>query len=116
VSTKSVASFVLAMAFLIITGGQSTAYDCSEAKYQADHQRMDMAFKTGILRNDTGGDSVFISEAYWRGLSFAQKNEFADALVCAVAGAGKGLRSMRFRSDMTGKLIGDWNMGTLTVP
>lgn len=91
------------------------AYDCSEATYQAARGRMTLAFGTGVLKNDKG-TSVFISERYWRGLSFAEKQAFADQLVCAVAGVGKGLASMTFRSDMTGNPVGEWSWGTLTVP
>jgi hypothetical protein len=75
---------------------------------------MQEAFALGLLRNDHGM-AVFISEGLWRRMSFAEKLEFTYALNCAVAGVGKGLGSLRFRSDMTGHTIGEWNMGTLTV-
>lgn len=75
---------------------------------------MDLAFKLGILRNDSGA-GVFISEAFWSQMSFSQKQAFADNLVCATAGVGRGLYRIRFRSDMTGKELGEWKTGILTV-
>ena len=76
---------------------------------------MELAFGTGILKNDSGL-SVFISETYWNQMKFEEKSRFAEALDCAVAGVGKSVAEMTFRSDRTGKTIGDWSWGTLTVP
>jgi len=96
---------------------RAEAYDCSQSRYDSAHKRMDLAFRTGVLSNDPRPPlSVFISERFWTSITFQQKQEFADALVCAVAGPGKGLSNLNLRSDMTGKIIGDWSWGKLTVP
>jgi hypothetical protein len=91
---------------------------CSKQQYEADHLQMELAFGTGILKNDAKGSGlgVFISEAYWNQMTFEQKTRFAEAFDCAIAGVGKSIAEMKFRSDRTGKTIGEWSWGTLTVP
>jgi len=110
-----VISFWLATAVVIASWETSEARDCTEAQYKIDYPKIELAFGIGILRNDKGGD-VFISEGYWTSLTFAQKVDFAESLSCAVAGVGKAIATITFRSDMTGKTIGEWHWGDLTVP
>jgi len=94
-------------------------YDgCTEQKHKSDQLQMELAFGTGILKNDEKGSglSVFVSEIYWNQMTFEQKTRFVEAFDCAVAGVGKSIAEMKFRSDRTGKTIGEWSWGTLTVP
>jgi hypothetical protein len=49
-------------------------------------------------------------------MTYVEKIEFTEALVCAWAGVGKGILKLQLRSDMTGKVIGKWDINRLTVP
>jgi hypothetical protein len=83
---------------------------------------MTAATKDGILRADpdSGSDgitlSVYVSEKFWEGMTFIEKSAFTKALVCTGAGVGKGILKLHLRSDMTGKVIGKWDINRLTVP
>jgi hypothetical protein len=52
----------------------------------------------------------------WERMTYVEKTDFAEALVCATAGVGKGILKLHLRSEMTGKVIGNWNINRLTVP
>jgi hypothetical protein len=97
---------------------QSRGYDCSEKTYQYAHTKITLAFGTGILQNDPGGGvSVLVAESYWRRLTFREKTRFAEEIVCATAGAGKGLSGLTLKSLSTGNVIGEWGpFGGLSVP
>jgi hypothetical protein len=49
-------------------------------------------------------------------MTYVEKIDFTEALVCAWAGVGKGILKLHLRSDMTGKVIGNWSINQLTVP
>lgn len=98
--------------------GSAAAYDCSSTKHKEARERIVFAIESGIIQPIPGGGSraILLNDVFWSRLTFPQKQIFADELVCAAAGEGKGLRSIQIRSLMTGKPLGDWNMGTLTLP
>lgn len=102
---------------LLALPGRVQAYECSTEVYKDAYPKMDALFRAGTLQKGTGGAlSVMINEAAWGGLTFNQKQAFADRLVCSIAGVGKGLYSLDIQSNMTGKVIGAWKLGTLSVP
>lgn len=114
---KSIACVVILTTVLVAASVRCHARDCTASQHKTDKARMEAAFGAGILKNDKDAHpGVFISENYWRRLTFAETIEFTETLSCAVAGVGKALSDMRFRSDMTGKVVGVWSWGTLTVP
>jgi hypothetical protein len=41
----------------------------------------------------------------WERMTYVEKTDFAEALVCATAGVGKGILKLHLRSEMTGKVI-----------
>jgi hypothetical protein len=83
---------------------------------------MAAATKEGTLKPDpeSGLDgitlSIFVSEAVWGRMTFIEKVDFVESLVCAWAGVGKGLLVLHLRSEMTGQAIGEWRLNRLTVP
>jgi hypothetical protein len=91
---------------------------CSKQKYESDRLQMELAFGRGILKNDEEGSElgVFVSERYWNQMTFKEKTQFAEALSCAASGVGKEIAETKFRSDVTGKTIGEWSWGRFTVP
>jgi hypothetical protein len=103
---------------LAVSTTAATAYDCSPETYKSARAKVGLAFATGRLAvNPTDKNAnVLISDQYWGTMPLPEKITFADAMVCAVAGVGKAMRSFQFRSLTTGKPVGDWNMGTLTLP
>jgi hypothetical protein len=38
----------------------------------------------------------------WERMTYVEKTDFAEALVCATAGVGKGILKLHLRSEMTG--------------
>jgi hypothetical protein len=80
------------------------------------------ATKAGNLKADpeSGRDgitlSVFVSEAFWGRMTFLEKLDFAESLICAWAGVGKSILVLHLRSEMTGQVIGEWRLNRLTVP
>jgi hypothetical protein len=96
--------------------------ECTAEQHKADVARMTAATKDGILRADpdSGSDgitlSVYVSEKFWEGMTYVEKIDFTESLVCAWAGVGKGILKLQLRSDMTGKVIGKWDINRLTVP
>jgi hypothetical protein len=109
----------IAAAALGVLSGPATAqsYDCSEPTYQRVRPKIVVLFGAGILQNDpNGGVSVLVADRYWSSLTFPQKKDFADALVCAIAGAHKGLSGLTLKSLQSGKVIGEWAAATLTIP
>jgi len=114
VNTSRRAGFLLAVALSCATATCVHARECTAEQYKVDRLKMEIAFGAGLVRPDTLS-SVFISEKLWNGLTYAQKVDFVESLSCAVAGVGKAVSEMTFRSDMTGKVIGEWSWGGLTV-
>lgn len=103
------------MAFLLsLWISQAAAYDCSPQTYALVYPQMDSLFHSGILQKGQG-ISVMVNEDFWRQMPFNEKQAFSDRLVCAIAGSGKGLSLLTFRSNMTGNPIGEWSFGTLKV-
>lgn len=103
----------------VVLAGEASAYDCTQAVYDRAKVEMSLAFGTKTLENDKrggGGLSVLIDERFWRSLTINEKQSFSDRLACAVAGVGKGISSYTLRSKMTGKPVGEYSWGTLTVP
>lgn len=94
------------------------AYDCSKNTHKAAYSRIDTAFRTGILARDPrgGATSVLVADDYWNRMTYPQKIQFAEDLVCAVAGVDKALVGMTFKSLMTGKTLGEWSPGKLKIP
>ena len=107
-----------AIALTTLATSRAQAYDCSEKTYQHAHGKIILAFGTGVLQNDPGGGvSVLVSDDYWRRMTFPDKTRFAEEIVCATAGVGKGLSGLTLKSLSTGKVIGEWGpFGGLTVP
>jgi hypothetical protein len=102
----------------VMVDSRSRGYDCSEKAYKYAHTKIMLAFGTGILQNDPGGGvSVLVAEDYWRRLTFPEKTGFAEKIVCATAGAGKGLSGLTLKSLSTGKVAGEWGpFAGLSVP
>ena len=100
----------------------ATAKECTVEQNKADRARISAATKAGHLRADpeSGRDgitlSVFVSESFWEKMTFVEKSEFTQSLICAWAGVGKGILKLHLRSVMTGNVIGDWSINRLTVP
>jgi hypothetical protein len=94
------------------------AYDCSDKTHRVAKAKMELAFGLGILQNDPNhGLAVLIDDSYWTRMTFPQKTQFAEQLVCAIAGVGKGLTGITLKSLMTGKTVGEWSpLSGLTVP
>lgn len=67
-------------------------------------------------RADFIGVSVLVDDIVWRQMNFPAKKNFADKLVCAIAGEGKGLTELRLRSLSTGRILGDWKADHLDIP
>jgi hypothetical protein len=115
-------SLFFALAFVAVPVVEVFAKECTAEKHDADRTRMIAATEAGILRvdPDSGRDgitlSVYVSEKYWEGMTFIEKSDFTEALVCAWAGVGKGILKLHLRSEMTGKVIGKWDINRLTVP
>ncbi len=103
---------------LIASTSLSAAFDCDTANHKAAFAKMDTAFKTGLLQTAPGGGglTVLVADALWYGMNYPQKQRFAEELTCAIAGAGKGITEMRFKSLQTGKTIGEWKLTTLNIP
>ena len=115
-------SLFLALAFVVLSAAATPAKECAVGQYETDKERMIAATKAGTLKADpaSGRDglapSVFISEAFWYRMTFLEKVDFAELLVCATAGVGRGILVLHLRSDMTGEVIGEWRINQLTVP
>ena len=90
---------------------------CTPAFHAEAKAKIEQAFSAGLLaNNDTpGGLSVTVSEALWRQSDFAWKRNLAEALDCALAGPGKSISDIDFRSSRTNRVVGRWHWGRLTV-
>jgi hypothetical protein len=114
----TIAGVLAVVACLIILAGQVRAqqYDCSEETYRRARPKVESLFGAGVLRKDArSAASVLVLDNYWTQLTSTEKRRFADRLVCAMAGAGKSLAALTFRSLMTGKVLGEWAGGSLSV-
>ena len=115
-------SLLLTFTFVALSANASAAKKCTVEQYEADRARMVTATKDGILKADPESGrhgialSAFVSEAAWVRMTFAEKVDFAESLVCAWAGVDKGILVLNLRSDMTGHVIGEWRVNRLTVP
>ena len=90
---------------------------CTPAYHAEAKAKIEQAFSAGLLAdNDTpGGLSVTVREALWQQSDFAWKRNLAEALDCALAGPGKTVADMNFRSSRTNRVVGRWHWGRLTV-
>jgi len=105
-------------AFLLILAGQGRAqqYDCSEETYRKARPKVESLFGAGVLRKDARSTaSVLVLDNFWTQLTAPEKRRFAERLVCAMAGAGMSLPGLTFKSLMTGKVLGEWAGGSLSV-
>jgi len=115
-------SLFLALVFAALPSAATVAKECTVEQHEADRARMVAATKDGILKADpeSGRDgialSVFVSDAAWGRMTFLEKVDFAESLICATAGVGKGILVLHLRSEMTGQVIGEWRLNRLTVP
>jgi hypothetical protein len=115
-------SLLLALAIAAFATDASVAKECTPQQQELDRARMVAATKDGNLKADpeSGRDgitlSVFVSEAFWGRMPFLEKVDFAESLVCAWAGVGKGILVLHLRSEMSGQVTGEWRLNRLTVP
>jgi len=106
------------IAFLFILAGEARAqqYECSEETYRRARPKVESLFGAGVLRKDARSTaSVLVLDNFWTQLTAPEKRRFADRLVCAMAGAGKSLTGLTLKSLMTGKVLGEWAGGSLSV-
>ena len=108
----------VALIALIAGTAPAVAFDCNAANHAAAYAKMDRAFKSGRLQTSPGGGglAVLVADGLWHSMNYPQKQRFAEELTCAVAGVGKGITEMRFKSLQTGKTIGEWKLTTLNIP
>jgi hypothetical protein len=104
-----------------MASASAEAYDCSPAIFANAQPQMALFFGSGALVKDPNptnfiGLSVLVDDTLWAGKNFPAKKQFADQLVCAIAGVGKGLTELRFKSLSTGRLLGIWRADALTIP
>ena len=115
-------SLFFALAFAALPTATTLAKECTVEQHEADRARMAAATKDGMLKADpeSGLDgislSVFVSDAAWERMAFLEKRDFAESLICAWAGVGKGILVLHLRSERTGQVIGEWRLNRLTVP
>lgn len=116
--TPKCSTLLWSISVTMVMIGQVQAYDCSEKTYQHAHAKIILAFGTGVLQNDPGGGvSVLVADGYWRRMTFPEKTRFAEEIVCATAGTGKGLSGLTLKSLSSGKVVGEWGpIGGLSVP
>jgi len=112
-------SLFLAIALVVTPIAQVAGKECTVEQYETDRKRMTAAAKAGHLHPDpeSGRDgitlSVFIADSFWEGMTYIEKYDFAEALVCGTAGVGKGILVLNLRSEMTGEVIGEWRLNRL---
>jgi len=103
--------------FAAISCTPALAYDCTPTLYGSAKLQITALFATGVLENSSyNGANILIDDRFWRNMPFKEKEAFAERLICAAAGPGKGFSVLTIRSRMTGKPVGEWNMGTLSIP
>ena len=103
---------------LVVFADQAGAqhYDCSEETYRQMRPKVESLFGSGVLRKDPhSAAAVLVLDSYWEQLSASERQRFADRLVCAMAGSGKSLTHLTLKSLMTGKAVGEWTAGSLSV-
>jgi len=87
------------------------SYNCSQTTYDDAKTRVQALFGLGGLVADHGPPlGLFIKDDFWDSMTFPEKSKLAKMIVCAVAGPGKGLTTLRFRSLSTGKTLATWNV------
>jgi hypothetical protein len=52
---------------------------------------------------------VVVNERMWNQIPFDAKTGLADTFDCAVAGPGKALMGVEYRSNLTDKVLARWN-------
>jgi hypothetical protein len=107
---------VTACLFILAGPARAQQYDCSDETYRRARPKVESLFGAGVLRKDThSAGSVLVLDNYWAQLTAPEKRRFADRLVCAMAGAGKSLPGLTLKSLTTGKVLGEWAGGNLSV-
>lgn len=112
------AALLVIVAGLVILADEVRAqqYECSEELFHRVRPKVESLFGAGVLRNDPHSRaSVLVLDGYWSQLTPTEKKRFADRLVCAMTGVGKSLPALTLKSLMTGKVIGEWAAGSLSV-
>jgi len=113
---------LLIFTLVALSANAWAAKKCTVEQHEADRARMVSATKERILKADPESGrhgvalSAFVSEAAWVRMTFAEKVDFTESLVCAWAGVDKGILVLNLRSDMTGHVIGEWRVNRLIVP
>lgn len=91
-------------------------YKCTKAHYDESRTRILLAFGMEVLELDKRGLlDFFIDDRFWHSMTFNEKQLFAQRISCAAAGTGKAISSFTLNSKMTGKPVGNYSWGTLTV-
>lgn len=106
------------LAGLVVFADQARAqhYECSEETYRRTRPKVESLFGSGVLRKDPRSPAaVLVLDNYWEQLSALEKQRFAERLVCAMAGSGRSLTHLTLKSLMTGKAVGEWSAGSLSV-
>ena len=102
--------------FIFAVQAQAQQYECSEEIYHRVRPKVESLFGAGVLRKDArSAVSVLVLDNYWAQLTAPEKRRFADRLVCAMAGPGNSLPRLTLKSLMTGKVLGEWAGGSLSV-
>ena len=107
-------TYFMAFALLCIGAVPAAAYDCSQATFNKAKAEATKMFGSGILSKDEGL-SVLVLDSFWNMIDYPTKKLMAEHLVCAIAGPGKGLSSLTFRSRRTGKIIAEWEIYKLDI-
>jgi hypothetical protein len=110
---------VLMLVFMLVALAVAPvwAVDCTMARHATDRALIDKLLKTGLLRADDShpGRALFVDDRLWARLAYHQKTALIASFSCGVVGPEKELATLRLRSMMTGKTIGEWSYRTLTV-
>jgi hypothetical protein len=120
---RAMRSLLLTLVLVALSADANAAKKCTVEQHEADRARVVVATKNGTLKADPDSGrhgialSIFVSEAVWGRMTFAEKVDFTESIVCAWGGeVGKGILVLNLRSDMTGHVIGEWRVNRLTVP
>ncbi len=113
---QKVALLVVLTGLVFAAEARAQQYDCSAETYRRARPKVESLFGSGVLRKDPHSDAaVLVLDNYWVQLTAAEKRRFADRLVCAMAGTGNSLPVLTLKSLMTGKALGEWAAGSLSV-
>lgn len=83
---------------------------CIDKVLQAE--KAGLTYGEGLVN---GVPSVMVDEAMWAGIDFATKTGLAATVECAALGHDQVFAEMHIIGNMTGKVLGVWKHGKLTV-